>query len=46
MPRMELFETSVNGLSILDYFRRELRPKGWEALGSGSEYKYRNHLFI
>ena len=26
---MELFETLVNGLSILDYCHRELRPRGW-----------------
>ena len=37
MPLMKLFETLVKGLSILDYFRWELRPRGWEAPGSGSE---------
>ena len=45
MPWMELFET-VNGLSILDYCRREFRPRGWEDPGFGSENKFRNHLFI
>ena len=43
---MELFETLVNGLSILDYCRRELRPRGWERPGYGSENRFRNHLFI
>ena len=43
---MEHFETLVNGLSTLDYFRRELRPWGWEGPESGSENKCRNHLFI
>ena len=33
MPWMELFETLVNGLSILDYCRRELHPRGWEGPG-------------
>ena len=28
MPWIKLFETLVNGLSILDYCRRELRPRG------------------
>ena len=37
MPWMKLFETLVNGLSILDYCRRELRPRGWE--GSRSALK-------
>ena len=46
MPWMKLFETLVNGLSILDYCRWELRPRGWEGPGSGSEKKCRNHLFI
>ena len=45
MPWMKLFETLVNGLSILDYCRWELRPRGWEGPGSGSEKKCRNHLF-
>ena len=34
---MKLFETLVNGLSILDYCRWELRPRGWEDPGSGCE---------
>ena len=34
MPWMKLFETLVNGLSILDYCRQELRPRGWEGFGS------------
>ena len=46
MPLMELFETLLNGLSILDYCHQELRPTGCEGLGSGSENKCRNHLFI
>ena len=46
MPWMKLFETLVNGLSILDYCRRELRLRGWEVPESGSEKKCRNHLFI
>ena len=37
MPWMKLFEKLVNGLSILDYCRREPRPRGWE--GSGSALK-------
>ena len=32
MPWMELFETLVDGLSILDYCHHELRPRGWEGL--------------
>ena len=46
MPWMELFETLVDGLSILNYCRRELCPRDWEGPGSGSENKYRNHLFL
>ena len=46
MPWMELFETLVDGLSILHYCRRELRPRGWEGSGLDSEYKFRNSLFI
>ena len=46
IPWMKLFETLVNGPSILDYYRWELRPRGWEGPGSGSEKKCRNHLFI
>ena len=34
MPWMKLFETLVNGLSILDYCRREPAPRGWEGPGS------------
>ena len=45
MSWMELFEALVNGLSILDYCRQELRPRGWEGPGSGSESKCRNYLF-
>ena len=45
MPLMELFETLVDGLSILDYCRQELRPRGWEGPESGSENKCKNHLF-
>ena len=30
MPWMELFETLVDGFSILHYYRQELRPRGWE----------------
>ena len=46
MSWMELFETLVGGLSILDYCRWELRLRGWKGPGSGSENKCRNHLFI
>ena len=46
MAWIELFETLVDGLSILEYCRQELRPRGWEGPGSGSENKCRNHLFI
>ena len=46
MPWMELFETLVDGVSILDYCHRELRPRGWEGPRSSSENKCRNHLFI
>ena len=42
MPWIELFETSVNGLSIVDYCRRELRSRSWEGPGSGSENKCKN----
>ena len=31
---MKLFETLVNGLSILDYCRREPAPRGWAGPGS------------
>ena len=34
MPWIKLFETLVNGLSILDYCRREPAPRGWEGPGS------------
>ena len=43
---MELFETLANGLSIIDYCRQELRLRGWEGPGYGSENRFRNHLFI
>ena len=43
---MKLFQVLVNGLSILNYCRRELRPRGWEGPGFGSENKCRNHLLI
>ena len=46
MAWMEPFETLVDGLSTLDYCRRELRPRGWEGPGSGSENKRRNYSFI
>ena len=46
MPWMKLFEALVDGLSILDYCCQELRPTGWEGPGSGSENKWKNHLFI
>ena len=46
MPWMELFETLVDGFSILHYCWWELRPRGWEGPGPGSENKCRNHLFI
>ena len=36
MPWRELFETLVYSLSILEYCRRELRPRGWEGPGSAS----------
>ena len=37
MSWIELFEILVNDLSILDYYRRELRPRGWKGPESGSE---------
>ena len=40
MPWMKLFQTLVNGLSILDYCRWALRPRAWEGPGSGSEKKF------
>ena len=46
MSRMELFDTLVNGLSILGKCRQELRPRGCEGPGSGSENKCGNNLFI
>ena len=46
MSWMELVETLVNGLSILDYCNRELRPRGCEGLGFGSENKCGSNLFI
>ena len=46
MSWMELFEILVNGLSILDYCNRELRPRGCEDLGFGSENKFGSNLFI
>ena len=46
MPWMKLFETLVNGLSILEYCRWELSPRSWEGPGTVSENKCRNHLFI
>ena len=39
MPWMDLFQTFVDGLSILDYSCRKLRPRGWEGPGAGSEKK-------
>ena len=46
MSWMELFETIVNGLSILEYCRQELCPRGCEGPGSDSENKCGNNLFI
>ena len=46
MPRMMLFETLVNALSILGYCRRDLRPRGWEGPGPVCGNKFRDHLFI
>ena len=43
---MELFETSVNGLSIPDWCRQELRPRGCEGPGSDSENRCGNNLFF
>ena len=46
MSWMELSETIVNGLSFLDECCQELRPRGCEGLGSDSENKCGNNLFI
>ena len=46
MSWMELFEILVNGLSILDYCSRQLRPRGCKGLGFGSENKCESNLFI
>ena len=45
MSWMELFEALVNGLSILDLCRQELRPRGYEGPGSSHENKCGNDLF-
>ena len=43
---MELFETSVNGISISDECRQELRSSGCEDPGSDSENRCGNNVFF
>ena len=46
MSWMDLFETLVNGSSILDCCRQELGPRGCKDPGSDPKNKRGNNLFI